>query len=284
MVRERDGVEGLGKSQGGIDQVPLWRHGLAEVEAEGLDEKDVVHNGLKRIDCADGGLTRCRLAATGEGRAACGPGCKLDDHAQLQAQLDGESFDVLDHPCSPCGSEGSAESMICVSLLDPLGHPSFRASPTKHVPSWMRGPRKRRAVEDDRQPLLHSPREENFISHSTHYFASAADGRSVASDKSTVFLTGSRTPPTGKSSTFELLGEVPEIRRKARVRFALPPLEATPAHGSERLWRAFSPAQMIVRKTTQNPAQRNRNSFHLPNQRQGINASTPERKVALQDS
>ncbi|KAJ0163327.1 hypothetical protein CTA2_3172 [Colletotrichum tanaceti] len=93
----------------------------------GTEGEDVLQKGLKRIDVADGGLSRARWDA-GEGRAgqlrrapAVGRENRAGDGSHDRAE-EGLATPVTD-------------STIYVSINDPIGLPAFKPSPTKPIPS-----------------------------------------------------------------------------------------------------------------------------------------------------
>ncbi|KAK3357743.1 hypothetical protein B0T25DRAFT_579767 [Lasiosphaeria hispida] len=131
----------MGRGKGReVEEVPLCANCLVEVDMDGLDKRSVVQKGLRRVDKADGGLSRKRWEereraaekqrdANLRGRRNALPGyadgansdCETPDFRE-------ETDDFL---------TDSAESTVYVSILDPINKPSFKPSPTKPIPRWM---------------------------------------------------------------------------------------------------------------------------------------------------
>ncbi|KAK1598606.1 uncharacterized protein LY79DRAFT_505902 [Colletotrichum navitas] len=98
---------------------------------------DVVQQGLARVERVDGGLSRARWDA-GEGRAG-----RLRRAPASIRTLSRESSslrragDGSHDRARECLATPPVESTIYVSINDPIGQPTFRASPTKPIPIRM---------------------------------------------------------------------------------------------------------------------------------------------------
>ncbi|GJC86590.1 hypothetical protein ColLi_09428 [Colletotrichum liriopes] len=104
----------------------------------GTEGEDVLQKGLKRVERADGGLSRARWdageARAGQLRRAPASIRSLSrDSSSLRQAGDGSHDGASGHLVKP-----PAESTIYVSINDPIGQPAFKPSPTKPIPVWMR--------------------------------------------------------------------------------------------------------------------------------------------------
>ncbi|KAK1756264.1 hypothetical protein QBC47DRAFT_412840 [Echria macrotheca] len=137
------GVGGWGRNKGReVEEVPLCGRCLGEVEGEGEGEgwreKEEERMGTKvqriveRVE-RDGGLTRRRWEDRDMNMRK--------RRMRRRVAVSGRFTD---------GVDDDGGDVIYVSIMDPIGRPSFRPSPTKPIPRWMRpfdGDRKK--GEDD---------------------------------------------------------------------------------------------------------------------------------------
>ncbi|KAK2004919.1 hypothetical protein LX36DRAFT_665414 [Colletotrichum falcatum] len=120
--------------------------------------EDVVQKGLKRVERADGGLSRARWDV-GEGRAGrlrrapASIRTLSRDSSSLRRAGDGSHDRAREHLATP-----PAESTIYVSINDPIGQPAFRPSPTKPIPVWMQPFREDAQSEEQWQGASTPPR------------------------------------------------------------------------------------------------------------------------------
>ncbi|KAK0710881.1 hypothetical protein B0H67DRAFT_583619 [Lasiosphaeris hirsuta] len=113
---------------------------MVEVDMDELDERSVVQKGLRRVDKADGGLSRKRWEES-EIAAEKQRDVNLRGRRNaLPSYADGASSGYETSGLRDENDEslnGQAESTIYVSILDPINKPSFKPSPTKPIPRWM---------------------------------------------------------------------------------------------------------------------------------------------------
>lgn len=116
-----DGCEG-GESNGKeVEEVPLCGNCAGEVEMGDWDKKEVVRRGVGRVEREDG-MARTRWEITERTQGGVHPADTAVDEAGLRKEV----------------GEGKGEGgTIYVSMLDPIGIPSFRPNLTKPVPRCM---------------------------------------------------------------------------------------------------------------------------------------------------
>ena len=145
-----------------ISQVPLCAHCMVDVEVDGLAEPDLVRKGLRRVDKADAGLTRrrwerlrsikevkkfsfscfvCWMLSVDRQQDSMAtiknlPRSTMDGTVSEDYKADTSKTDERALDC-----EIPLDSTIYVSIMDPLGRPAFKPSPTKPLPEFMKGPR-----------------------------------------------------------------------------------------------------------------------------------------------
>lgn len=114
--------DGSGEAEDGrhkgreVDNIPLCAKCVGEISRDNkMDEEHLIPMALGRVDRFDGGLSRRRWEARRDAATAV-PTHPLE-----------ETDDDARRPHSP----------IYVSLHDPMGASSFKASPTKPIPKWM---------------------------------------------------------------------------------------------------------------------------------------------------
>ncbi|KAK3332538.1 hypothetical protein B0T19DRAFT_398296 [Cercophora scortea] len=139
--KEGDVVEmAAGTSAREIEEVPLCANCMVEVDVDGLDEMSVVQKGLRRLEKVDGGLSRKRWEGMRESEIAAG---KRNIHLHKRDNVrsgrgDGADSSPADTLDDGGGYPASLDSMpVYVSILDPIGRPAFRPSPTKPIPEFM---------------------------------------------------------------------------------------------------------------------------------------------------
>ncbi|KAK3682738.1 hypothetical protein B0T22DRAFT_494391, partial [Podospora appendiculata] len=123
-----------------IAEVPLCANCTVEVDVDGLDEMSVVQKGLRRLEKVDGGLSRKRWEGMRENEVAGGKrNIHLHKRHNIRSGRDGAASspagtldDSSDYPAS------LDSTPVYVSILDPIGRPAFRPSPTKPIPQFMR--------------------------------------------------------------------------------------------------------------------------------------------------
>ncbi|KAK6950023.1 hypothetical protein Daesc_008346 [Daldinia eschscholtzii] len=188
-----DGERSRSRRGGGgreISEVPTCANCKVDCEVEREDQRSVVRNALRRVDESDGGLARMRWMRMGEqmGRRAVGEIKRVpvaapasvqsptslgrsrwsiqggtrtshDSHAShlpVDGNLSGpgeSGDDERDHTSPP-------DPVIYVSIFDPFNGPSFKPSPTKPIPKWMRWLPSQRERRSETRP--HSILDEYF--------------------------------------------------------------------------------------------------------------------------
>ncbi|KAI1644510.1 uncharacterized protein F4817DRAFT_367421 [Daldinia loculata] len=158
----RDVAIGSGRE---ITEVPTCANCAVECEVDCEDRQAFLRNALHRVDKTDGGMARMRWVKMGGkmSRRAVGEikrvpattpksvqsppslnrsrwsiqGRTHTSHA-FRLPVDG----ALGAPEETGGSEGNRvapqDSAIYVSIFDPINEPTFKPSPTKPIPKWMR--------------------------------------------------------------------------------------------------------------------------------------------------
>ncbi|XXH04989.1 hypothetical protein Hte_011413 [Hypoxylon texense] len=156
-------VAGLGLGSGReITEVPTCANCKVACEIDTVNRQTVVQNVLRRVDRIDGGMARQRWER-GDGhvsRQAVGeikrvparknsttiqtpvPPTRPQWLSQVRAHTSHTSRLAGDGALSSSDDEGRdcvvpLDSTIYVSILDPIGEPAFKPSPTKPIPRWM---------------------------------------------------------------------------------------------------------------------------------------------------
>jgi hypothetical protein len=168
---ERAWPAGRGGAAKEVADIPLCANCVLETEVDRVDEGALVQNALRRVDRVDGGLTHSRWEKRQGVASQRVPGTvhKVLNKVSTSARLPEEQHSakvsrdqprssrlilqtgpVLDGAESDDG-EGKGEkqveggggclvpldSMIYISILDPMGKPAFKPSRTKPIPRWM---------------------------------------------------------------------------------------------------------------------------------------------------
>jgi hypothetical protein len=178
---EGDNVSTLQDEPGGgkardIMEVPQCANCMVEVELDSLDQDTVVQKALRRVDKADGGLTRLRWerregiisrSAHGKmqrvpGQIMTAPGEHVGGSRLHSSRLvvDGAYEDSWDEARRACIVP--LESTIYVSILDPMGELAFKPNPTKPIPQWMQMLPSQRPQQRQAEPRPRSVLDEHF--------------------------------------------------------------------------------------------------------------------------
>lgn len=135
----------LGRFKGReVDDIPLCAKCVKEISRDKLDDEHLIPMALGRVDRFDGGLSRRRWEArqTADPPATAVPSHPLED-----------TTDDIARPHSP----------IYVSIRNPMGGPSFKASATKPIPKWMQYlPSQRHPAQDQSEPRPASILDSHF--------------------------------------------------------------------------------------------------------------------------
>ncbi|KAK2032718.1 hypothetical protein LX32DRAFT_661069 [Colletotrichum zoysiae] len=175
--------------------------------------EDVVQKGLRRVERADGGLSRARWDA-GEiraghlRRAPASIRTLSRDSSSLRRAGDGSHDRVREHLATQ-----SAECTIYVSINDPIGQPTFQPSPTKPIPIWMQPFHEISQSEEKWQGVSTPPRYlmQTPATPTSGTTTSGSAGSSESTTRTAAVVHSSlplKTPP-GSSSVWT----PPEIRR-----------------------------------------------------------------------
>ncbi|OTB20628.1 hypothetical protein K445DRAFT_372210 [Daldinia sp. EC12] len=173
-----------------IEEVPTCANCKVDCEVECEDQRGVVRNALRRVDESDGGLARMRWMRMGGqmGRRAVGEIKRVPAAAPASVQsptslgrsrwsIQGGTRTSHDSHASHLPVNGTLSSpgesgddkrddtsppdpVIYVSILDPFNGPSFKPSPTKPIPKWMRWLPSQRERRSETRP--HSILDEYF--------------------------------------------------------------------------------------------------------------------------
>ncbi|KAK1779267.1 hypothetical protein QBC45DRAFT_351540, partial [Copromyces sp. CBS 386.78] len=244
----------LGKKRGReIDQVPLCKACLVEVEVEGKErlggdedgekkdlEKVMVMKGLERIDRVDGGLTRRRWEMR-EGekereKEKTGGGAKGGLLSLRRGAVDDRSL-ASDQMAS--SSDSVKPETIHVNIFDPVGREAFRPSLMKSIPEWMQsGAREHLERRTESALAVNSshdkPREQTTDHTSTISTPqSISEGLSETSSTATVI----QTPPQPTAS------RAASTRRRSG---AISPRARSPAPSIDAISR---PSSVLGRRT-----------------------------------
>ncbi|KAK8126099.1 uncharacterized protein PG998_001858 [Apiospora kogelbergensis] len=137
-----------------ILDIPLCANCVVEVEMDSLDRRAVVQRALRRTDKTDGGLNRNRWerkegtisrSVTGQIRRVPSKMARVSEEpASIRTRPRSKRINAEDGAGS-VNSTGSdqgncvvpLDSTIYISILDPMGEPAFKPSPTKPIPRWM---------------------------------------------------------------------------------------------------------------------------------------------------
>ncbi|KAK1983683.1 hypothetical protein LZ30DRAFT_748422 [Colletotrichum cereale] len=183
----------------------------------GTEGDDVVQKGLRRVERADGGMSRARWDA-GEGRAGhlrrapASIRTQSRDSSSLRRAGDGSHDRAREqHLAMP-----PAESTIYVSINDPIGQPAFQQSPTKPIPVWMQPFRGAAPSEEQwqgpsippRYPAGFAPTPDSSTP-GTSTFGSAGSSTLTKRPATAAHSSSSLQTPPGSSSVWT----PPEIRR-----------------------------------------------------------------------
>ncbi|KAK7924103.1 hypothetical protein PG985_006157 [Apiospora marii] len=158
-----------------ILDVPLCANCVVDVEMDSLDHKTVVQKALRRTDKIDGGLNRKRWERK-EGTISRSATGQIKRVPSKMARVSEELGSTRTRPRSQrihaadgAASGGSADSdrgdcvvpldsTIYISILDPMGEPAFKPSPTKPIPKWMQ-----RSSPQHRAPRQAEPRPVSIL-------------------------------------------------------------------------------------------------------------------------
>lgn len=157
-----------------VEETPLCANCVVEIEVDELGEGEVLRKGLRRIERADGGVTRQRYQLKGGTPPRPGP----------KQGGDGAGSDGND----PNTSKGlQTPETIWVNIFDPIDGPTFKPSPLKPIPWFMQRPN---WVNVD------TPRQSTSRNADLHLSLPPRDLTETSSDSapSTICPSGPRTP------------------------------------------------------------------------------------------
>ncbi|KAK8049958.1 hypothetical protein PG994_011688 [Apiospora phragmitis] len=158
-----------------ILDIPLCANCVVEVEMDSLDRKTVVQKALRRTDKIDGGLNRKRWerkegtigrSVTGQIKRVPSKMARVSEEpSSTRTRPRSHRINVADGAASG-GSVDSdqgdcvvpLDSTIYISILDPMGEPAFKPSPTKPIPKWMQ-----RSSPQHRVQRLAEPRPVSIV-------------------------------------------------------------------------------------------------------------------------
>ncbi|KAK4459139.1 hypothetical protein QBC42DRAFT_232386, partial [Cladorrhinum samala] len=138
---EEDGNRGPPMDNGvrEIEEVPVCANCLVDLEAE--DEKEIAKRAVRRVEKSingDGGMGRVRWERR-EADRVIEERLERMGRGDEKQQVHLHKRPIVDGPCEQERGEQEKEvDTIYVSLTDPFGEMSFRPSPTKPIPEWMR--------------------------------------------------------------------------------------------------------------------------------------------------
>lgn len=122
-----------------IEEVPVCANCLVDLEAE--DERQIVKRAVRRVEKGtngDGGMGRVRWERREVNRVV-EERLERTERGDEKQQVHLHKRPIVDGPSEQEKGEQDKEAdTIYVSLTDPLGEMSFRPSPTKPIPEWMR--------------------------------------------------------------------------------------------------------------------------------------------------
>ncbi|KAI1879691.1 hypothetical protein JX265_002645 [Neoarthrinium moseri] len=148
-----DAVRGLDNAKAKeILDIPLCANCVVETEAD--DNGTVVQKALRRIDKADGGLSRDRWGKKDRATHHYGHSGVHRTTGKISRISGGSPSERLSHPwritADGVGDDSTddtsgycmvpLDSTIYVSIHDPVGRPAFKPSPTKPIPQWIQPP------------------------------------------------------------------------------------------------------------------------------------------------
>ncbi|KAI1653182.1 hypothetical protein F4813DRAFT_383483 [Daldinia decipiens] len=234
-------VVGTGRE---ITEVPICANCAVECEVDCEDRRAFVRNALCRVDKSDGGMAGMRWVKMGGqmSRRAVGEikrvpatvpksdqsppslhrsrwsiqGRTHTSHA-FRLPVDG----ALGAPEELSGSEGNRvalpDPVIYVSIFDPINEPSFKPSPTKPIPKWMRWLPSQRGQDRRQQtePRPHSILDQYFPPNPTepddYPISNSPTICPTSPSPSPLYLAATPRPPnrlpTPRSSEFGKLAE-----------------------------------------------------------------------------
>ncbi|KAI1457623.1 hypothetical protein F4805DRAFT_427558 [Annulohypoxylon moriforme] len=167
-----------------IHDVPTCANCVVECEIDSAEHLE--QNALRKVDRVDGGLARKRwerkdgqISRRAVGEIKRTPGVRFkaaiqsppDPHRSLKSTHGRTHFPRLPGDGAFSGSSDSAnegecivplDSTIYVSILDPIGEPAFKPSPTKPIPRWMQWLPSQRNRHRRNEPPPHSLLDEYF--------------------------------------------------------------------------------------------------------------------------
>ncbi|KAL7626619.1 hypothetical protein AAE478_003392 [Parahypoxylon ruwenzoriense] len=193
-LADNNRTSGDSSSSREITEVPACANCVVECEVDSVDRQTVVQRALRRVDKVDGGLTRKRWEkghgqitrqAVGKIERVSTATPKIDQnppppsHPQWTQQSQSRAQTAHPHRLagdgalsgsSGDGSDGAdcavpLDSTIYVSILDPLGEPAFKPSPTKPIPSWMQWLPSHQDDHQQSEAQPHSILDEHFPPH-----------------------------------------------------------------------------------------------------------------------
>ncbi|KAK3954158.1 hypothetical protein QBC32DRAFT_385445 [Pseudoneurospora amorphoporcata] len=244
----------LGKKRGWeIDQVPLCKACLVEVEVEGKErlggdedgekkdlEKVMVMKGLERIDRVDGGLTRRRWEMR-EGekereKEKTGGGGKDGLLSLRRGAVDDRSL-ASDQMAS--SSDSVKPETIYVNISDPVGREAFRPSPMKSIPEWMQSGAREHLERRTGSALAVNSSHDKPREQTTDHTSTISTPRSVSEGLSDTSSTATviQTPPQPTAS------HAASTRRRSS---AISPRATSPAPSIDAISR---PSSMLGRRT-----------------------------------
>ncbi|KAK8873262.1 hypothetical protein PGQ11_003776 [Apiospora arundinis] len=159
--------------------VPLCANCVVEVEMDSLDRKTVVQKALRRTDKIDGGLNRKRWerkegalsrSATGQIRRVPSKMSRVaEEPASIRTRPRSKRIIAADGAGSgeSAGSDQGdcvvpLDSTIYISILDPMGEPAFKPSPTKPIPKWMQRSSTQQHMQRQAEPRPVSILDDHF--------------------------------------------------------------------------------------------------------------------------
>ena len=113
-----------------VFDTPLCANCVVETEIAEVAEGEVLRKGLRRIEKADGGITKQRYKAKGAGQART-------PKRSHKLEGDGPGSDE----CTLSSSTDTHRTVtIWVNIFDPIDGPTFEPSPLKPIPWFMQQP------------------------------------------------------------------------------------------------------------------------------------------------
>ncbi|KAI1374981.1 hypothetical protein F4677DRAFT_461111 [Hypoxylon crocopeplum] len=244
VTGSEEGELGLGLGAGReIAEVPACANCVAECDIDSANQQTIVQNALRKAGRIDGGMARKRWErregqisrqAVGEVKripATTPKAVQNPPPLPIRPQYPAQFQAYTSHTSRLAGDgalSGSTDpdddkrdclvpldSTIYVSILDPLGEPAFKPSPTKPIPSWMQWLPNQRDHRRKNEPRPQSIIDEHFAPHSISSTTKPESKPSTLCPTSPAQgLPGSTThlsPPSGRhspqSSEFSNLSE-----------------------------------------------------------------------------